>query len=132
MLHRYLVLFQNEHILCPNEQPKCRLSCVLCRRSRSHSRAMGKKTNSKKKRGGSGGSKKSTERSRIASVGDQHHDQLGTKPYNFVSSAGPGCYIAHLPPTIATEDEAAAATASNDWLLDIEPFHPDDFDDDVK
>lgn len=93
---------------------------------------MGKKTKSKKKRGGSGGGKKSTERSRSASIGDQHHEQLDTKPYNFVSSAGPGCYIAHLPPTIATEDEAAAATASNDWLLDIEPFHPDDFDDDVE
>lgn len=97
---------------------------------------MGKKTKSKKKRGGggggSGGKSKSTERSRSASVGDQQQEQPGTKPYNFVSSAGPGCYIAHLPPTIATEDEAAAATASNDWLLDIEPFHPDDFDVDVE
>ena len=96
---------------------------------------MGKKTKSKKKRssGGGGGNKKSTERTRSASVGDQHHqEQPGTNPYNFVSSAGPGCYIAHLPPTLATEDEAAAATASNDWLLDIEPFHPDDFDDDVE
>ena len=97
---------------------------------------MGKKTKSKKKRGGggggSGGNKKSTERSRSASVGDQHEEEPGTNPYNFVSSAGPGCYIAHLPPTIATEDEAVAAAAANDWLLDIEPFHPDDFDDDVE
>ena len=97
---------------------------------------MGKKTKSKKKRGGGGGgssgNKKSTERSRSASVGDQHEEQPGTNPYNFVSSAGPGCYIAHLPPTIATEDEAVAAAAANDWLLDIEPFDPDDFDDDVE
>jgi len=104
---------------------------------------MGKKTKSKKKRGGGGGgggsSKRGTDRSLDAPIDGQDGQQQQTpnsnsssEPYNFVSTAGPGCYIAHLPPQITTDDEAATATQANDWLLDIEPFHPDDFDADVE
>ena len=98
---------------------------------------MGKKTKSKKKRGGGGGGgKKGTARFHNAPIDGQQPqspNNSSSEPHsNFVSTAGPGCYIAHLPPTITTDDEAAAAaTASSDWLLGIEPFHPDDFDADA-
>ena len=99
--------------------------------------AMGKKTKSKKKRGGGGGGgKKGTARFHNAPIDGQQPqspNNSSSEPHsNFVSTAGPGCYIAHLPPTITTDDEAAAvATAASDWLLGIEPFHPDDFDADA-
>ena len=97
---------------------------------------MGKKTKSKKKRGGGGGGgKKGTARFHNAPIDGQQPqspNNSSSEPHsNFVSTAGPGCYIAHLPPAISTDDEAVAATTSNDWLLGIEPFHPADFDADA-
>ena len=71
---------------------------------------MGKKTRSKKKRGGGGGGKKRTDRSHNVAKDDpqQQSPNSSSEPRgssNFVSTAGPGCYIAHLPPTITSDDE---------------------------
>mmetsp|Transcript_5101 Transcript_5101/g.11103 ORF Transcript_5101/g.11103 Transcript_5101/m.11103 type:complete len:409 (-) Transcript_5101:16-1242(-) len=51
---------------------------------------------------------------------------------NFVPSAGPGCYIAHLSSSSTSAAEAATdSELANDWVLGVEPFHPHEFDPDV-